>query len=381
MIIQSQRVWIQQHFIAAQIHIENHRIIKLSKYNEYPVDVDYGHHRLLPGFIDQHIHGAYGFDTNDANEEGLKTIMKGLVSEGVTSFCPTTVTQHPIVLSNALKNVAHVASQSIKGAQIVGIHLEGPFINVAYKGAQPQEHIIKANVDLFQSLYHDSNQLIKLITMATELDQDYRLLQWCVDHGVTVSIGHSASTYDETVLACANGASCITHAFNGMSGIHHRNYNLAGATHRLQEVYAEIIGDGNHVVWPAIHSLMMAKGPYHSILISDALSVKGSPQGEYTLGGQKIEVRADGSAYIQGTNTLSGSTLKMNEGLRNLIEYAQVPINYAINAATLNPANNLKLTNKGRIAYGCDADLVILDDTYSVIATVVLGQIVYTKGS
>lgn len=381
MIIQSQRVWIQQHFIAAQIHIENHRITKISQYNEFPVDVDFGHHRLLPGFIDQHIHGAYGIDTNDANEEGLKTIMKGLVSEGVTSFCPTTVTQHPSVLSKALKNVAHVASQAIIGAQIVGVHLEGPFINVAYKGAQPEEHIIKADVNLFESLYQDSHQLIRLITMATELDHDHQLLKWCVDHGVIVSIGHSASTYEEALLACANGASCITHAFNGMSGLHHRNYNLAGATHRLQEIYAEIIGDGNHVVWPAIHALMMAKGPYHSILITDSLSVKGSPQGEYNLGGQKIEVRENGSAYIQGTNTLSGSTLRMNEGLRNLIEFAQVPVNYAINAATLNPANNLKLPHKGRIAYGCDADLVVLDDNYSVVATYVLGQQVYTKGN
>jgi N-acetylglucosamine-6-phosphate deacetylase len=378
MIIQSQRVWINQQFIPAQIHLHHHKITKITSYNESKADVDYGVHRIVPGFIDIHFHGAYGIDTNDANPEGLKTIMKGLVSEGVTSFCPTTVTQHPDVLNQALRNVAKVAKEDVKGASIVGIHLEGPFLNQAYKGAQPSEYIIPASVELFDEFYTSSNQLIKIITMATELDHDFKLTKHCKDLGVVVSIGHSAATYDEACLATANGASSMTHVFNGMSGLHHRNYNLAGAAHRLHGVYAEIIGDGNHVVWPAIYTLMLAKGPYHSILITDSLSVKGSPQGEYELGGQKIEVRSDGSAYLKGTNTLSGSTLKMNEGLRNLVEFAQVPIQYALNASSHNPAALLGLANiKGKIAYQYDGDLVVLDDHYQVIATYVLGECLF----
>jgi N-acetylglucosamine-6-phosphate deacetylase len=380
MIIQSLRVWINQQFIPAQIHLHHHQIIKISTYNEFEVDIDYGHHKIVPGFIDIHIHGAYGYDTNDADPEGIKAIMKGLVSEGVTSFCPTTVTQHPDILNKALKNVAMVAKDKVKGASIVGVHLEGPFLNHAYKGAQPSEFIIPASIDLFNEFYSSSGQLIKIITMATELDYDFQLTKHCKDLGVSVSIGHSAATYEEASLAVANGASSMTHVFNGMSGFHHRSYNLAGAAHRLHGVYAEIIGDGNHVTWPAIYTLMLAKGPYHSILITDSLSVKGSPQGEYELGGQKIEVRSDGSAYLKGTQTLSGSTLKMNEGLRNLVEYAQVPIQYAINATSMNPAALLGLSHKkGKIAYQYDADLVVLDDQYQTVATYVLGECVYTN--
>ena len=379
MIIQSERVWINQQFIPAQIHLLDQKIVDITTHNTHPVDVDYGKHRIVPGFIDNHIHGAYGVDTNDSDQEGLKRIMQGLVSEGVTSFCPTTVTQSRDVLIKALESVAYVSQQIVKGSQIVGVHLEGPFLNKAYKGAQPEQHIIEPSVEVFKEFYEASQGLIKIITMATELDTNYDLTHYCVEHGVAVSIGHSSATYDEAMLAVAHGASCMTHVFNGMSGIHHRQYNLAGAAHRISGVYGEIIADGNHVVWPAIHTLMMAKGPYHNILITDALSVKGSRQGDYDLGGQNIEVREDGSAYLKGTNTLSGSTLKMNIGLRNLVEHAQVPIQYAINAATINPASLLKLNHKkGKLAYNYDADMVVLDSDYEVLATYVLGECVYS---
>ena len=378
MIIQSERVWINQQFNPAQLHIHNKKIVKITSYNSHPVDHDYGKHRIVPGFIDNHIHGSYGVDTNDADSDGLINVMKGLVSEGVTSFCPTTVTQSKDVLVKALKNVAKVSQQTIKGAQIVGIHLEGPFLNKAFKGAQPEQHIIPSNVDLFKEFYSASQELIKIITMATELDTDFELTRFCVDRGVVVSIGHSSATYDEAMMAVAHGASSMTHVFNGMSGLHHRQYNLAGAAHRIQGVYAEIIADGNHVAWPAIYTLMMAKGPYHNILITDALSVKGIPHGNYELGEQKIEVKEDGSAYLKGTNTLSGSTLRMNIGLKNLVEYAQVPFQYALNAATINPATLLNLGHrKGKLAYNYDADFVVLDQDYEVIATYVYGECVY----
>ena len=380
MIIQSQRVWINQQFVPAQVHLHHQRIVNITTYNTHTPDIDYGNHRIVPGFIDNHIHGAYGHDTNDANPEGLKTIMKGLVSEGVTSFCPTTVTQSPDVLIKALRNVAQVAQENVKGTQIVGVHLEGPFLNMAFKGAQPAQFIIKPNVQLFDSFFEASSGLIKIITMASEKDDHFELIHRCNDLNVAVSLGHSGATYEEAMMAVAHGASCMTHTFNGMSGIHHRTYNLAGATHRLAGVYAEIIADGNHVVWPAIYSLMMAKGPFHTILITDSLSVKGSPQGDYDLGGQLIEVKSDGSAYLKGTNTLSGSTLKMNEGLRNLVEYAQVPFQYALNAATINPATLLNIHHrKGKIAYHYDADLVVLDDHYHVVATYVNGECCYTQ--
>lgn len=378
MIIQSKKVWLHGHFVEAQIEMQDSKIVGIYSYNTKAVDKDYDEKRIVPGFIDVHIHGAYGVDTNDADEEGLKTILKGLVSEGVTSFCPTTVTQSKEVLLKALKNVVKVKKQDIKGTQIVGIHFEGPYLDMDYKGAQPPEYIVKPSVQEFKEYEEAAEGLIKIITMAPEKDEDFALTKYCASKNIAVSIGHSASTYDEVIMAVANGARSMTHVFNGMTALHHRNYGIAGAAHRLSGVFGEIIGDGNHVIWPAIYSLMMSKGKYHNVLITDALNVKGSGPGIYTLGGQKIEVRENGSAYLVERETLSGSTLKTNLGVRNLVENAQVPIEYAINAATINPATLIRVDDhKGKLQVGYDADLVVLNDDYDVLSTYVLGELVY----
>jgi N-acetylglucosamine-6-phosphate deacetylase len=378
MIIQSKRVWLTGQFVSAQLEISGQKIQAIHPYGKYDNAVDYEDKRIVPGFIDVHIHGAYGVDTNDADSEGLKKIMKGLVQEGVTSFCPTTVTQSHDVLIAALKSVAKVAREAVRGTQIVGVHFEGPFLDEQYKGAQPLEFITKPNLDLFKEYEEASENLIKIITMAPEKDEDFELTKYCASKNITVSMGHSAASYDQTLMAVANGARSMTHVFNGMTGIHHRHYGLAGAAHRLAGVYGEIIGDGNHVIWPAIYTLMMSKGKYHNVLITDSLNVKGSKAGIYELGGQKIEVRSNGSAYIVGTDTLSGSTLKVNIGIKNLVEQAQVPFEYAINAATLNPASMIYIDDhKGKLQVGYDADIVVLDDNYDVLSTYVLGEVVY----
>lgn len=378
MIIQSKRVWLHGHFVEAQVEMNDSKIIGIYPINTKKVDKDYDEKRIVPGFIDVHIHGAYGVDTNDADEEGLKTIIKGLVSEGVTSFCPTTVTQSKEVLLKALKNVAKVEKQNIRGTQIVGVHFEGPYLDMDYKGAQPPQFIAKPSVEEFKEYEEASEGLIKIITMATEKDNDFALTKYCASKNIAVSIGHSASTYEEVIMAIANGARSMTHVFNGMTGLHHRKYGIAGAAHRLSGVYGEIIGDGNHVVWPAINTLMMSKGKYHNVLITDALNVKGSGPGIYSLGGQKIEVRENGSAYLVERETLSGSTLKTNVGVKNLVENAQVPIEYAINAATINPATLIRVDDhKGKLQVGYDADMVVLDDNYDVLSTYALGELVY----
>lgn len=378
MIIQSKRVWLNGLFVEAQLEISGKTITSVFPYNTKEVDHDFLDKRIVPGFIDVHIHGAYGIDTNDADEEGLKTIVRGLVSEGVTSFCPTTVTQSVDVLKEALKNVAKVKKQNIKGTQIVGVHFEGPFLDDFYKGAQPPQFIIEPSVELFKEFEEVSEGLIKIITMAPEKDKDFALTKYCASKNIAVSIGHSASTYEEAQMAVANGARSMTHVFNGMTPLHHRKYGIAGAAHRLQGVYGEIIGDGNHVIWPAIYTLMMAKGKYHNVLITDALNVKGSGPGIYSLGGQKIEVRANGSAYLMERETLSGSTLRTNIGVKNLVEHAEVPFEYAINAATINPASLIHVDDhKGKLQVGYDADVVVLEDNYDVNTTIALGEIVY----
>ena len=242
------------------------------------------------------------------------------------------------------------------------------------KGAQPPEYIVTPNVEQFKKYQEAANGLIKIITMATENDPDFALTRYCAANGVNVSIGHSGATYDDAVLAVLNGANGMTHTYNGMNGLHHREPALVGAAMNLKDTYAEIICDGNHVVWPAIRALITSKGRDYCIMIDDALCSKGCAPGYYELVGNAIEIRANGSAYLQGTNTLAGGTLKFNKGLQNLVEKVMIPIDWAINMCTINPARYLGVDDhKGKIMAGYDADMVVLDRDYEVVQ-------VYAKG-
>jgi N-acetylglucosamine-6-phosphate deacetylase len=375
MIIQSKRVWIASQFIAAQLEIYDGKILAVYPYQTKPCDKDYENDRIIPGFIDVHVHGAYGVDTNDADLEGLIKVLQGLPSEGITSFLPTTVTQGEEVLIKALKNVANVVKLRPQGAEILGVHFEGPYLNVEYKGAQPEEHIVKPDVEQFKRYQQAAQGLIKLITMAVEKDDDHQLTRYLSSHGVVVSMGHSGATYNQAIMGIANGAMSMTHVFNGMSRFSHREPALTGAALRTRDVYGEIIADGNHVHWAAVNTLMMAKGKDHNIMITDALCTKGCAPGDFELGGHRIEIKANGSAYLYGTDTLAGSTLRYIEGFRNLIEKAEMPFEYAINACTLNPARMLRVDDrKGRIVAGYDADIIVLSDDYEVKQTYCLGK-------
>jgi N-acetylglucosamine-6-phosphate deacetylase len=375
MIIQSEKIWIGTQFIKGQLEITDNKITAVYPYGTNPVDQDYGSNRIVPGFIDIHCHGAYGFDTNDAHFEGLAKWAKGITAEGLTGFLPTTVTQSEEVLTGGLKNVAEFVKQDYEGAQILGIHFEGPYLNMDNKGAQPAEYIVVPDVEQFKRYQASAEGLIKVITMACENDPEHALTRYASQNDVVVSIGHSGATYQQAMMAIANGAMSMTHVYNGMNGLNHREPNLVGAAMRVHDVYGEIIADGVHVTWPAMNAYVISKGKNHAVMITDSLSVKGSAPGIYELGGQGIEVRENGSAYLVGTNTLAGSTLKFNKGLKNLVEQAELPFEWAINMVSTNPANLLGLGDeKGRLVAGYDADIVVLDDAYEVIQTFVLGK-------
>ena len=376
MLIQSKKVWIADQFMAAAIEMNDGKITGVFPYGAKEVDVDYGDKRIVPGFLDIHCHGAYGFDTNDANEEGLRAWTKGIVAEGVTGLLATTITQSEEVLTKAVANVAKVMEDGYEGAEILGIHFEGPYLDMVYKGAQPEQHIVKGTIEQFERYQKAAKGNIKLITMATETDEDFELTKYLADNGVVVSIGHSAATYDQAVMAWANGATSMTHVYNGMTPFNHRNNGLVGASYRLRTMYGEIICDGNHSTTAALNNYFMSKGPDYSIMISDALMAKGSPAGsKFIFGGNEIEIYEDGSAHLTSTGGLAGSTLKLNEGLRILVEEAMVPFNYAINACTINPAKCLGIDDrKGSIVAGKDADIVVLDADYSVVQTYCKGK-------
>ena len=362
MIIQSKKVWIGGQFMSAQIEISEDKIQRIYAYGE---------RAILPGFIDIHTHGSYGFDTNDGEPSGLRNWMERIPEEGVTSVLPTTVTQMPDVLTKAVANVAAVIEEGYQGAEILGIHFEGPYLDMAYKGAQPPEAIAKPSVEQFKMYQDAAKGWIKYMTISPEHDEDFELIRYCAEHGVVVSMGHSSATYEEALMAVANGATSMTHVYNGMTPLHHRNPGLVGAALRIRDIYGEIIGDGHHSHVGALNLFFQSKGRERGILITDSLRAKHCPPGgNYQLGGHDIEIGEDGLARLKGTDTIAGSTLQMNQGLRILIEEAGVPVDTAINACTLNPARCLGVDDrKGKICAGYDADLVVLDKDYRVVQT------------
>lgn len=375
MIIQSKRVWIAGQFMAVQLEVTEGKIEAVLPYGTKAADQDYGTKRILPGFIDVHTHGAYGYDTNEADPEGLKGWMQKIPEEGVTGILPTTVTQSEEVLTNAVANVARVVEEGYEGAEILGIHFEGPFLSMEFKGAQPPEHIARGTVEQFQKYQKAAKGLIKYITLAPEEDTDLALTRYCAEHGVVVSVGHTGATYEEAALAIANGATSMTHVFNGMTGFHHRKPGVVGAAFRFRDTFGEIICDGCHIDPVALNNYFAAKGRDYGILITDSLCAKNGPADrQYELGGHRYSLYEDGSAHLTD-GTLAGSTLKVNEGLRILVEEALVPFDTALNACTINPARALGVDNrKGKLIAGYDADMVVLDDEYQVVQTYCKGK-------
>lgn len=377
MVIQSKRVWVSGQFMEAQIEVHDGVITAILPYGTKPVDDDYGDTRIVPGFIDVHTHGAYGFDTNDGEEAGLRNWVKNVaIDEGVTSICPATITQSEEVLTNALKNIVKVVEGGYEGADIVGIHFEGPYLDQKYKGAQPEQFILDTDLEQFKRYYEASKHMIKVVTVAPEHDPDFQLIRFCAEHKIVASMGHSSATYEQALMGVANGARSMTHVYNGMTAYNHREPNLVGAALRFRDVFGEVIADGCHSSLIAVNNLFAAKGRDYTVMISDSLRPKGLPQGIYTSGGLEIEVYPDGSAHLtSGHKPLAGSTLRINKGLQILVEKAMIPFDAALNSCTLNPARMLWMDDKkGKLMAGCDADIVVLGDDYEIVQTYCKGK-------
>lgn len=375
MIIKSRRVYICGDLAEAAIETENGIITRILPY-ETEADIDFGDLRILPGFIDIHCHGAYGFDTNYADPEGLRKWTAGIVSEGVTGLLATTVTEKKEVLLKAVRNVADVVKEGYEGARILGIHFEGPYLDMDYKGAQPPEAIVPPTIEEFKEYQEAADNLIRVITLAPEHDPDFALTRYASSHGVTVSMGHSAATYQQALMAVANGAGSITHTYNAMTPLKHRENGLVGAALRMSDLYSEIICDCNHSTPQALRIFFEAKNADKAIMISDSLMCKGFETGrKFLFGGHEIEIYPDGSAHLVKEKNLAGSTMKMNEGLRNLVERALVPFDKAVNSCTINPASLLGVDDHiGKIQAGYDCDLAVLNDDYSVRQTFCKGK-------
>lgn len=335
---------------------------------------------IVPGFIDEHIHGANDADAMDGSIEALSKIANAVVKEGTTTFLATTMTQSPENIKNALNAVKEYKAKNYKeGAELLGVHLEGPFISPKHIGAQPLEYVVKPSVEVFKEYEECSGNSIKIVSLAPEMEGADELITYLSKKGIVASIAHTGATYNDCERAIGLGASNVTHTYNAQTGLHHRDAGVVGSALLKDELNCELICDTIHVSVPAI-KLVIKNKPHDKVtLITDAMRAKYMPDGESNLGGQLVIVKNGEARLVNGA--LAGSVLKMNDAIKNLCLKVDVSFEDAIDFATINPAKNLGIFDSvGSIRQGKKANLTVLDKTtYEVLMTIRDGEIVYKK--
>lgn len=336
--------------------------------------IDAGGRILLPGFLDVHVHGAAGYETMDANPEGLRAMARFFARHGVTGFFPTTWTAPRTQIAAALQAVHGMAGAPPDGAVILGVHLEGPYLNAEKCGAQTPQEIRRA--DREEALSFLDSGVIRLLSLAPEFSENRWLIAECVRRGITVSAAHTAATYRQVADAVALGLSHATHTYNAMTGFSHQEPGALGAVLLLPEIFCELIADNVHVHPAAMDLLYRVKGPDRVILVTDSVRCTGLPEGEYSLGGHSVSLKEGAVRLPDGA--LAGSVLTMDRALRNFLAATGQPLEKVWPASSLNAARSLRLSDrKGSLEAGKDADLVLVDEEITVHLTVVEGQVVY----
>lgn len=360
-----QDVWIEQGKIQ-QIasHIPKSAAIEIDGTGQY----------LMPGFIDMHIHGSANADVMDATQDALHTLAASLVREGVTSFLATTMTQQTSAIEAALQAVAQFEAQQNE-AQLLGIHLEGPFISKERVGAQPIDYVAAPDAELFTKWQQLSGNRIVQVTLAPEVLGGDELLQTLREQGIVASIGHSDATFEQVQHAISLGVTQATHLYNQMRPFHHRDPGVVGGVLLSQDVKVEVIADYIHSHPHALALAYRMKGADGLVLITDAMRAKGLPHGEYELGGQAVYVTEKGAHLAQGN--LAGSVLTMDEAVRNMQQATGCDVCELVAMTSFNAAQQLQLVHKGIIAEQADADVVLMSDDLRVQATIIAGNIVY----
>lgn len=330
---------------------------------------------IVPGFVDIHTHGAVGYDVMDGNPEGIVKMAEFLASHGVTSFLPTTTTLDIESTLKAISAVEEAVALNKNGTKIIGIHLEGPFINPKHKGAQNEKYIIEPTKELLEIL--TQSRLVKLVTIAPEISGAISAIKFMRDRGIFISLGHSDATYEDTVKAIMAGATLVTHLFNGMRPFHHREPGIIGAGIVEDSLKCQIIADGIHIHFSAIRLVYKAKGYKSIVLISDSMSATGLSDGDYELGGLKVTVRSGAPRLEDGR--LAGSTLTLDNAIKNMVNKVLVPLPFAVEMASRVPAKSIGEALIGSFSYGNKADIVVLDRNLNVVRTYIDGRLVYSS--
>ena len=361
--------------------VDNGKIVEVSSRasRELPAGariIDFPDAVLAPGFLDIHIHGSCGHDVMECNAASLRAIEGMLARHGVTCYFPTTVTAPLDALLSAVDRLAtaieavHDTAGSLR-AKPVGIHIEGPFISHAQRGVHPPEFLLEPSIHLFEKLWHASRGHIRLMTIAPELPGALEVIAEATKRGVCVSLGHSDGDSKTTRSAIAAGARHATHTFNAMRPLRQREPGIIGEVLTHTGVTADLIADGVHLDPLIVRLILQSKGVDSSVLITDAISAAGMPDGKYRLGSLEVQVKK-GKCLSNGK--LAGSVLTMDRAVRNVRSFADWTLQQALRPATLNPARVVGLSGKkGTLTPGADADIVVLTPSGDVIKTIVQG--------
>ena len=361
------------------IHIKNDKIIdvyneerfKQKKFAQDVKVVDVNGAYIMPGFIDTHIHGIGGFGTDDGNPQSILNMSTTLAEYGVTSFIPTCNTASEEKLLKNIKAIAEAMGKE-EGARILGMHLEGPFLSPARMGAQIAEGLSKVDLGYMKRLYKAAKGHIINMTVAPELKGMRELALYCVGKGIVLQSGHTDATYDQMLEAMQVGIMHVTHLFNAMRPMHHREPGVVGATLIHSELSCEIIGDGVHVNPNLVNLLLKCKPLSQIVMITDALYPAKTDLS------MTPDLYLDKCFYRKEDNVINGSAISMLDGFRNLVSWG-IPIEKAVRMTSTNPAQIMKQKNIGLLVPGNDADIIVLDKDLDLIYTIIKGKFVKGK--
>ncbi|WP_323704444.1 N-acetylglucosamine-6-phosphate deacetylase [Mammaliicoccus sp. Dog046] len=348
--------------------------VQAGAYTGNVTSIDLEGQQVIPGFIDIHIHGGYGQDVMDATESSLDILSAHLVSEGTTSFLATTMTQSTEAVNQALENVAHFQPKDERCSEILGVHLEGPFISEHKVGAQNPAFVSRPTTEKLKNYQAKAKDNIKIVTIAPEVEGAKETIKEMKDD-IIFSAGHTVSDYDELEDAVKIGLKHITHLYNAQTPFTHREPGVFGAALTNERLTTEVIVDGIHAHPAAVKLAYLAKGNQNFCVITDAMRAKGMTDGEYDLGGQAVFVKNNEARLESGA--LAGSILLMNHGLKNLMNFANITLEEAWRTTSLNQAIRLKVDDRlGSIKIGKQADLVVVDSEINVLTTIKKGYII-----
>lgn len=358
--------------------VENGKIKEINPSNVNDTEViDAEGLYLSPGFIDVHIHGAGGCDTMDGTVESINTIAKTIVQHGTTSFTPTTMTVAAEDIRKSMEVIKKLKEEGTEGANVLGAHLEGPFISPKAIGAQNPNFLLAPSVENYNKIVVDYSDAVVSITMAPEVEGAKELIKYLSDNGVTVSMGHTKATYDEAIEGIKCGACHSTHLYNAMTPFTHREPGVVGATFDT-DITTETISDGIHISYPALRTAYKQKGTDKVLLVSDAMEACGMPDGQYSLGGQDVIVKNGAARLLDGT--LAGSVLTLDKAVKNIYNNSNYPLNEVVRMATYNGAKHCHVEDhKGLIKEGYDADLILFNEDIEIQKVFVNGKEVYNK--